>query len=71
MTHFNGKAISNSSNNNCKGLVIEVDGVFHFARNSEESLGRDVIKFKVLKKLGYHPESFGVPYFAWAILEGS
>ena len=54
-----------------KGLVIEVDGVFHYPRNSELPLGRNLIKFKVLKKLGYHSNSFAVPYFDWAILEGS
>lgn len=64
LTHFNGRKILN-----CQGLVIEVDGVYHFPRNSEDHLGKNTIKFKSLKKLGYHVESFGVPYYAWAILE--
>ena len=64
LTDFDGKRIKH-----CKGLVIEVDGVYHFPRNSEEHLGKNMIKFNVLKKLGYHVESFGVPYYAWVILE--
>jgi len=50
--------------------VIEVDGVFHYARNSEEPLGKNILKFKNLTALGYHSRSFAVPYFEWAILEG-
>ena len=63
LTHFDGEKIRQ------KGLVIEVDGVYHFPRNSEEQYGKGTIKLKVLKKLGYHVQSFGVPYYAWAILE--
>ena len=37
-----------------KGLVIEVDGVYHYPRNSMECLGKNIIKFKALKSLGYH-----------------
>ena len=49
--------------------MIEVDGVFHFPRNSETPLGKNILKFKVLEKLGYHSNSFSIPYFDWAILE--
>ncbi len=44
-----------------------MNGVFHYARNSELPLGKDVIKYKVLNKLGYLVMT--VPYFDWAILE--
>ena len=54
-----------------KGLVIEVDGLMHYPRNSEEPIGSSVLKFKALRKLGYHSQSFAVPYFNWAILESS
>jgi hypothetical protein len=30
-------------------LVVEVNGVFHYARNSELMLGRDALKQKALK----------------------
>ena len=29
---------------NTKGLVIEVNGIFHYPRNSELPLGKDLIK---------------------------
>lgn len=70
LTKFNDVPIQ-ERHQRSKGLVIEVDGVFHFPRNSELPLGKNLIKFKVLKKLGYHSNSFSVPYFDWAILEGS
>ena len=54
-----------------KTLTIEVNGVYHYARNSEDILGRDILKRKALTKLGYHPHSFTVPYYEWAILENS
>ena len=31
-----------------RGLVIEVNGIWHYPRNSEESLGKDVIKMGAL-----------------------
>ena len=49
-------------------LALEVNGVYHYPRNSEESLGRDVIKRRVLEeKLGY--KVLTIPYFEWTILE--
>jgi len=48
-------------------IAVEVNGVFHYARNDEATLGKDIIKRKFLKKLGY--TVLTVPYFDWAILE--
>lgn len=50
-------------------LVVEVNGVFHYSRNSEQSLGKDILKIKALQKLGY--DCACVPYYDWAILENS
>lgn len=49
-------------------LAVEVNGVFHYARNSEDPLGRDVIKKKILEKRGGY-KMITVPYFQWYILE--
>ena len=43
--------------------------MYHYPRNSMEPLGKNLIKFKVLNELGYHPGSFAIPYYDWAILE--
>ena len=48
-------------------ISVEVNGVFHYARNSEALLGKDIVKQNLLKKLGYRVLT--VPYFDWAILE--
>lgn len=64
LTEYSGRMVKPT-----KGLVIEVDGVYHYPRNSMEPLGKNTIKFKVLKALGYHKNSFAVPYYDWAILE--
>jgi len=48
-------------------LNIEVNGVFHYCRNSEQEMGKDVIKKKFLKAKGF--ESLSIPYFEWTILE--
>lgn len=48
-------------------IAIEVNGVFHYARNSEMLLGKDIIKQRLLSKLGY--QVMTVSYFDWAILE--
>ena len=52
-------------------LSIEVNGVYHYARNSEEPLGKDILKQMTLQQLGYHPNSFSIPYYEWAILENA
>ena len=52
-----------------RGLVIEVDGLYHYPRNSEKPLGKNLLKFRALERSGYHKNSFSVPYFAWIILE--
>jgi len=41
--------------------------VFHYARNSELQLGKDIIKQNLLKRLGY--QVLTVSYYDWAILE--
>lgn len=48
-------------------IAIEVNGVFHYARNNEMPLGKDIIKQRLLSKLGYRVMT--VSYFDWAILE--
>lgn len=51
-----------------KPLAIEVNGVHHYPRNSEDPIGKDLLKEKVLVE----NEGFCVltiPYFAWYILE--
>jgi hypothetical protein len=57
-------------------VAVEVNGVFHYARNSDdmlgrdmvEPLGRDVIKQRILeRRAGY--KVLVVPYSHWYILE--
>ena len=49
-------------------LAIEVNGVYHYPRNSEESLGRDILKVRLLEeKFGY--SVLTIPYYEWTILE--
>ena len=63
LTKFNNKSLE-------QDLVIEVNGVFHYARNSEQLLGRDILKQKALDRLGYKPPgSLIIPYYDWVILE--
>lgn len=50
-----------------KPVAIEVNGVFHYCRNSELPLGKDLLKEKWLCKKGY--STLVVPYYAWSILE--
>ena len=50
-----------------KEIAVEVNGVYHYARNSELPLGKDIIKLKLLTKLNY--EVITIPYYDWAILE--
>ena len=47
--------------------MIEVNGVHHYPRNSENCLGRDVIKKRILENEGYIVIS--IPYYHWYILE--
>jgi very-short-patch-repair endonuclease len=42
-------------------IAIEVNGVFHYPRNSEEPLGKDVIKRRVIEKNGY--KVITIPYY--------
>ena len=64
LTSFKGNSIKS------QGLVLEVNGVYHYARNSEEPLGKDVLKQRVLTEvLGY--EVISIPYFDWSILENN
>jgi hypothetical protein len=46
VTKFNDRELE-------KPIVIEVNGVFHFCRNSEFALGKDVLKRKLLQLYGY------------------
>ena len=48
-------------------LAVEVNGVFHYSRNSEEPLGKDVVKKRILEKRGH--KVIVIPYFQWYILE--
>ena len=70
LTRYKGQSVQ-EHHSPSKGLVIEVDGVYHYPRNSEDPLGKNLLKFRTFKSLGYHSNSFAVPYYAWAILEGS
>jgi hypothetical protein len=42
-------------------LAVEVNGVFHYARNSEDPLGRDIAKKRILEKRGY--KVLVIPYY--------
>ena len=65
LTTFEGRSLA-------EPLVVEVNGVFHYARNSEMMLGRDALKQKALKQLGYkEPGSLIIPYFDWTVLENA
>ncbi|CDW89896.1 UNKNOWN [Stylonychia lemnae] len=48
-------------------IAIEVNGVYHYSRNSENQMGRDKIKTKILENLGYFVVD--VPYYHWYIVE--
>ncbi len=50
-----------------KEIAVEINGVYHYARNSELPLGKDIIKRKLLTNLNY--EVITIPYYDWAILE--
>ena len=58
LTEYQGKPIK---------VAVEVNGVFHYARNSEEPLGKDVIKRNILESQGV--KVMVVPYSHWYILE--
>jgi len=42
-------------------VAIEVNGVFHYSRNSEDPLGKDVLKRRILEKRGY--KVITIPYY--------
>lgn len=46
--------------------MLEANGVYHYCRNSELPLGKDILKQKTIKLFGY--EYITVPYFEWTIL---
>jgi hypothetical protein len=48
-------------------IAVEVNGVYHYSRNAEDPLGKDVIKKRVLEQRGY--KVMVIPYFEWYILE--
>lgn len=50
-------------------IAVEVNGVFHYCRNSELPIGKDLLKAKWLKTKGYR--ALVVPYFDWSILENA
>lgn len=48
-------------------VAVEVNGVFHFSRNSEEPLGKDILKRRTLESKGH--KVMVVSYYEWCILE--
>jgi len=51
-----------------KPIALEVNGVFHYPRNSTKELGKEAIKKRVLEELeGY--KNLTIPYSDWYILE--
>jgi len=48
-------------------IVVEVNGIYHYPRNSTEMLGWDELKKWTLEALGY--KYIAIPYFDWNILE--
>lgn len=59
--------IINEYKGNQVKIACEVNGVFHYSRNSEETLGKDKIKQGILAKQGY--QILVIPYYQWVILE--
>lgn len=49
-------------------LAVEVNGVYHYARNSEDQLGKDVLKQRILEKQS-GMKMLVIPYYQWYILE--
>jgi hypothetical protein len=49
-------------------LAVEVNGVYHYPRNSEEPLGKDVIKNSILQRQS-DMKVLTIPYYHWYILE--
>lgn len=59
ITEYRGKPVK---------IAVEVNGVFHFSRNAEEPLGKDVIKRGIIeRRAGY--KVMVIPYYEWYILE--
>lgn len=48
-------------------VVLEVNGLWHYTRNSTELLGKDKLKTKALASLGY--QTIYIPYYDWCLLE--
>jgi len=44
-------------------LIIEVDGPHHFLGNTYMQRPNDILKDRLLEKLGWHVER--IPYFVW------
>ena len=49
-------------------LAVEVNGVYHYPRNSEEPLGKDVIKNSILQRQS-DMKVLTSHYYQWYILE--
>ena len=55
-------------------IILEINGVWHYPRNSEEILGKDVLKINACQKLYGENENYSflsIPYYDWNILEDS
>eukprot|EP00347_Sterkiella_histriomuscorum_P011150 403373570 len=51
-------------------IAIEVNGVYHYARNSERQMGRDKIKQSIIRQNQSEKyKLITIPYFEWALLE--
>ena len=48
-------------------IAIETNGVYHYPRNSQKSLGKDEIKRSLLEKQGF--KIIVIPYYNWYIIE--
>ena len=58
--------ISKFEEKECK-IAMETNGVYHYSRNSERKIGKDVIKHKILARQGY--KIIVIPYFEHYIIE--
>lgn len=47
-------------------IAVEVNGLYHYPRNSTNLVGRDQLKKKILKSLGY--TYLDVPYYDWNVV---
>ena len=60
VTHLSGKELASP-------IAIEVNGAYHYSRNSEKPLGKDLVKAKILCSEGL--QVLVLPYFDLYILE--